>query len=159
MAVGSPNGSDGPIAYINVTPLVDVMLVLLIIFMVTAPMLQQGVDVDLPKATTGSLKGVAEQVVLSIDKDGRVFLGKGNEISLEELSEKIAAVMKVREEGQQKVYIKADTDIFYGRVMEVMGKLHKAGVSHIGLVSAPVDTVASSKRKAPSKSESKKKVS
>ena len=70
--------SDGPIAAINVTPLVDVMLVLLVIFMVTAPMMQQGVEVDLPKATTAPLKGSTEQIVVSLDKTGAIFIGSGN---------------------------------------------------------------------------------
>ncbi len=131
--------SDGPVANINVTPLVDVMLVMLVIFMVTAPMLQQGVDVNLPKATTAALKGTDEQVVISIDAAGDVYIGKENKVELDNLAEKIHAIMKVRKEAEQKVYIKADTDLNYGRVMEVMGKLHQGGVMQIGLVSAPVD--------------------
>ncbi len=146
MASSSSYGSDnGPVANINVTPLVDVMLVMLVIFMVTAPMLQQGVDVNLPKATTAPLKGTDEQVVLSIDAAGDVYLGKGNKIELNALPAKIAAVMKAKAAAEQKVYIKADTDIMYGRVMEVMGKLHQGGVSQIGLVSAPVDSGAASR--------------
>lgn len=134
--------SDGPVANINVTPLVDVMLVMLVIFMVTAPMLQQGVDVNLPKATTAALKGTDEQVVISIDAAGDVYIGKENKIELEKLAEKIHAIMKVKKEAEQKVYIKADTDLNYGRVMEVMGKLHQGGVMQIGLVSAPVDNAS-----------------
>ena len=80
---------DGPIAAINVTPLVDVMLVLLVIFMVTAPMMQQGVEVDLPKATTAPLKGSTEQIVVSIDKTGTIFLGAGNKVELPELADKV----------------------------------------------------------------------
>ena len=82
MAGNFNSDSDGPIAAINVTPLVDVMLVLLVIFMVTAPMLQQGVEVDLPKATTAPLKGSAEQIVVSLDKAGTVFIGAGNKVEL-----------------------------------------------------------------------------
>jgi biopolymer transport protein TolR len=73
MAGGNNFQMDGPVANINVTPLVDVMLVLLIIFMITAPMLQQGVEVNLPKATTAPLKGSSEQVVVSLNKDGEIF--------------------------------------------------------------------------------------
>ena len=133
----SLNNGEGPVANINVTPLVDVMLVLLVIFMVTAPMLQQGVDVNLPKATTAPLSGSAEQVVLSIDRDGKVYLGKNNEVLLSDLSEKVKAVMGVRPEDQQKIYIQADTDLQYGKIMEVMAALHRGGVHQIGLVSSP----------------------
>ncbi|WKZ56895.1 MAG: protein TolR [Bdellovibrionota bacterium] len=127
---------DEPVAAINVTPLVDVMLVLLVIFMVTAPMLQQGVDVNLPKASTGALKGSAEQIVLSIDKEGQVYLGSGNKLAVTEVATKVRAVMEQRPPEEQKVYIKADTALHYGRVMEVMGQLHAGGVTQIGLVSA-----------------------
>lgn len=131
-------GSDGrPVAEINVTPLVDVMLVLLVIFMVTAPMLQQGVEVNLPKATTAPLAGSTEQIVLSIDKAGDVFLGAGNKVALDEIAAKVGAVMKERQESDRKIYIKADTEIPYGRIMEVMGRLHQGGIHQIGLISAP----------------------
>lgn len=134
---GSSFGNDGPVANINVTPLVDVMLVLLVIFMVTAPMLQQGVEVNLPKASSSPLKGSAEQVVVSINKAGEVFIGSGNKIEPGELGKKAAAILASREESERKIYIKADTGIEYGRIMEVMGSLHAAGVTQIGLVSAP----------------------
>jgi biopolymer transport protein TolR len=135
---GSFNDSDGPVANINVTPLVDVMLVLLVIFMITAPMLQQGVDVNLPKASTGTLKGsVDEQVVISISREGEIFVGKGNRVEVRELPKKISAIMAARREAERKVYIRGDTDLVYGRIMEVMGKLHEAGIDQIGLVSVP----------------------
>lgn len=137
--MGGLHGYDreGPVANINVTPLVDVMLVLLVIFMVTAPMLQQGVEVNLPKASTSPLKGTQEQVVLSIDKNGQVFLGAGNQLPMDNLGAKVSAVLAARQEADRKVYLKADTALSYGRIMEVMGKLHEAGITQIGLVSAP----------------------
>ena len=128
--------SDGPIAAINVTPLVDVMLVLLVIFMVTAPMLQQGVEVDLPKATTAPLRGSTEQIVISIDKAGGIYLGAANKVELPELAEKVKAVFANRPENERKIYIKGDTSLGYGRVMEVMAALHAGGITQIGLVSA-----------------------
>lgn len=146
MAGSKHNSQSGPVANINVTPLVDVMLVLLVIFMVTAPMLQQGVDVNLPKATTAALQGTDEQVVVSIDVAGDVYIGSGNKIELSAISEKINAILKARPAAERKVYIKADTDLQYGRVMEVMGELHQGGVTQIGLVSAPVSSVKRSEK-------------
>lgn len=131
------NNDDEVLAEINVVPFIDVMLVLLIIFMVTAPMLQQGVEVNLPKATTASLPGKAEQVVLSVDKTGKIFLGAGNEVALADIGAKASAVLKTKPQEDQKIYIKADTELNYGLVMEIMGKLHASGVTQIGLVSAP----------------------
>ena len=129
-------GGDGEVmAQINVTPLVDVMLVLLVIFMVTAPMLQQGVEVDLPKAETGALSGSEEQLVLSIDKQGVAYLGAGNKIPDAEMVKKLQAVLATRAEGDRRIYIKADQNLEYGRIMAVMGKLHEAGFQQIGLVS------------------------
>jgi biopolymer transport protein TolR len=145
MAGGHGYNGDGPVAAINVTPLVDVMLVLLVIFMVTAPLLQQGVEVNLPKATNAPLKGAAEQVVLSIDQNGAVYLGSGNKLDLETLGTKVKAVLDQRarttgtSEAEQKVYVKADTGLRYGLIMDVMGRLHEAGITQIGLVSAPAD--------------------
>lgn len=133
----SDTNDDGPNAAINVTPLVDVMLVLLVIFMVTAPMMQEGVEVNLPKATTGALKGSSEQIVLSVDKAGDVFLGAGNKILPNELGPKIKAIMEKREPEDRKIYIKGDTDVVYGKMIEVMGALHQAGINQIGLVSVP----------------------
>lgn len=135
----SSNSGDGPVANINVTPLVDVMLVLLVIFMVTAPMLQQGVDVNLPKATTAPLAGSEEQVVMSIDKEKKIYVGSKNELILDEIPKKMPAILDAKKDNERKVYIKADKDIDYGFVMKVMGKLHEAGIDKIGLVSAPVD--------------------
>jgi len=133
----SSYNNDGPMATINVTPLVDVMLVLLVIFMITAPIMQQGVEVNLPKATTAPLKGSSEQIVVSIDKTGAIFLGAGNKVEIATLKEKIEAIMSRREESEHKIYIKADERVPYGTVMELMGKIHAAGIEQIGLVSEP----------------------
>lgn len=122
---------------INVVPLIDVMLVLLVIFMITAPMLQQGVEVNLPKASTAPLKGKSEQVVLSVSKEGVISLGAGNVISLADAGKKVRAVLETKPIEDRRIFIKADKDINYGVVMELMGNLHSAGVTNIGLVSAP----------------------
>ena len=136
-STGYSNGNAGPVANINVTPLVDVMLVLLIIFMVTAPMLQQGVEVDLPKATNAPLKGTNEQLVISIDRAGVVYLGAGNRMEPAGIGPKVASILASRPEPERKVYIKADAALEYRILMEVMGRLHESGIHQIGLVSAP----------------------
>lgn len=136
MASNISGDDSGPIATINVTPLVDVMLVLLVIFMVTAPMLQQGVEVDLPKASTAPLRGSQEQVVISINKSGDVFLGAGNQVALDGLSDKVKVIFANKPAEERKVYIKGDAELGYGRIMEVMGVLHAGGITQIGLVSA-----------------------
>ena len=139
MAGNISSDTDGPIASINVTPLVDVMLVLLVIFMVTAPMMQQGVEVDLPKATTAPLKGSTEQIVVSLDKTGAIFIGSGNKVEINELADKVKAIFANRAEDDRKIYIKGDSALGYGRIMEVMAALHAGGITQIGLVSASPD--------------------
>jgi biopolymer transport protein TolR len=129
--------NDAPMAAINVTPLVDVMLVMLVIFMITTPILQQGVEVQLPKATTAPLKGESEQVVISVDQTGAVFIGAGNRVDLETLPAKLEAIMAQREESQRKVFIQSDERVPYGTVMGLMGRIHAAGIEQIGLVSEP----------------------
>lgn len=133
-------GSDfggGVRADINVTPLVDVMLVLLVIFMVTAPLLQQGVEVNLPKTTNAPLPGNEEQLVISIDKNGTIFLGAGNKVEMAEVGKRVAAVLAKRAPEARKAYIKADAGLQYQVIMDLMGKLYQSGVTQIGLVSAP----------------------
>lgn len=139
MAGGVNYDNEGPIAAINVTPLVDVMLVLLVIFMVTTPMMQQGVEVDLPKATTAPLRGSNEQVVISVDKAGTIYLGAGNKLEISEVGPKVKAIFENKPPAERKIYIKGDSALGYGRVMEVMAALHSAGITQIGLVSANPD--------------------
>jgi biopolymer transport protein TolR len=131
----SSDGGDDIKSEINVTPLVDVMLVMLVIFMVTAPMMQQGVEVELPKATTAPLKGNDEQIVLSVSKDGKAFLGADNEVPLDQLGVKVKAIFENRAEADKKIYIKGDTGASYGDIMAVMGRLHESGIYQIGLIS------------------------
>ncbi len=114
---------------INVTPFVDVMLVLLIIFMVTAPLLQQGVDVDLPKAS-GQLLSPSERVIITIKKGGKIYLDK-TAVTLDTLREGLSG--KTGEE----VFLKADKDVPYGVVVAVMGELREIGIEKLGMVTEP----------------------
>jgi biopolymer transport protein TolR len=132
------DGSDldsGAISTINVTPLVDVMLVLLIIFMVAAPIIQQGVELELPKETIAPLEGDGEQLIVSIDKKGGVFIGSGNPVDLKTLGPKLSAIVAQRQD--KRVFVKADKAVPYGSVMAVMGAMRRNGITKIGLVTEP----------------------
>src|SRR5438093_3796802 len=113
----TPAGTDA-ISQINVTPLVDVMLVLLIIFMVTAPILQQGVPVDVPKVAGGPLAGQEEQLVVNVGKGGETYLND-TPMPLDQLTEKLRAIVLARPDRQ--LYVRADQAVPYGVVMRVMG--------------------------------------
>lgn len=126
--------SNETLSQINVTPLVDVMLVLLVIFMVTAPILQQGITVNLPQARGGALAGEEVQLVVTVAADGAIFLND-NPLTLTELLEKLRAVLKERPDRQ--VFLRGDTDVPYGRVMSVMASIREAGVQRLGMVTAP----------------------
>jgi biopolymer transport protein TolR len=114
---------------INVTPFVDVMLVLLIIFMVTAPLLQQGIDINLPQAK-GREIAPAERIVITIKKDGNIYLDKAT-ITLETLKSALAKT------GNKEVFLKADKDVPYGIVVAVMGELREIGIEKLGMVTEP----------------------
>ena len=128
---GSPNDA---ISQINVTPLVDVMLVLLIIFMVTAPILQQGVPVDLPKVAASPLTGQEEQLVVNVAKGGQIFLND-TAMTDAQLTEKLRAIAVARPDRQ--LYVRADQAVPYGQVMRVMGAVRDAGLTRVGLVTEP----------------------
>lgn len=127
-------------AEINVIPLVDVMLVLLIIFMIAAPMMQQGVDVDLPEVNAGAVSASKEDLVLSIDGDGRIYIGddKKTPYSLENVGDKLAAVFQNKE--KKELYLHADKGVRYGYVVQVMAACQKAGVERMGMITLPEDT-------------------
>jgi biopolymer transport protein TolR len=125
-------GQKEPISEINVTPLVDVMLVLLIIFMVTAPMIQQGVEVDLPQTSQkGSLSIEEKDVVVTINAKKEIFIGKVK-IGPDELDEKLKAIFENK--SVKIAYLQSDQKVDYGFVVKVMNALKNAGVSNVGLV-------------------------
>jgi biopolymer transport protein TolR len=122
-------------AEINVTPMVDVMLVLLIIFMVTAPLLVAGVPVDLPDSKAGALDQEVKPVQISLDRSGAIFLDEAP-IAPEALGPRLAAIaVSSREEGGPRIFLRADTGLDYGRVMRVMGEINAAGLRKVALVS------------------------
>ncbi len=135
MEIGSRNNGDrGTMSQINVTPLVDVMLVLLVIFMVTAPMMQQGVQVNLPKADTKSLSAKEEAIVVSIDRQGKMFIDR-TEVAGGSLKDKLIAILANR--TKKEVFLKADRDVPYGDVVRAMAEIKGAGVERLGMVTEP----------------------
>jgi biopolymer transport protein TolR len=133
------SGNDALMSEINVTPFVDVMLVLLIIFMVTAPMMVQGLDVDLPTATAAPLTASEDHLIISVDKDRNVYLNN-QEVSVAFLTEKLGAILENLD--SDAVYLKADKQVPYGVVVHVMAQIKKAGVKSLGMITLPDDDAA-----------------
>jgi biopolymer transport protein TolR len=129
----SPQGGT-TISQINVTPLVDVMLVLLVIFMVTAPIIQQGVQVNLPQAKAGAIAGSDELLIVTIAKNDKIYLND-NEITVAELGKKLEAVKKLQPDKQ--IYLRADQDVRYGVVMRTIAQIKQAGIERLGMVTRP----------------------
>lgn len=122
---------------INVTPFVDVMLVLLIIFMVTAPMMIQGIDVNLPQTTAKEIKTKQEEpLILTVNKDTQISIEK-TVIKLEELGPKLNAILQYREDNQ--VLLRADKDVPWGFVAKVMAAVKGAGIERLGMITEPED--------------------
>lgn len=122
------------ISEINVTPFVDIMLVLLVIFMVTAPLLQQGVEVVLPKANAGSIKTEEQSVVVSITKEGDLFLNR-YEMDLNSLAGRLEQI--VDKEPEREVYLRADKSLTYGFVVRVIARIRESGVKNLGMITEP----------------------
>ncbi len=132
MAFTPQDSDEGVISDINVTPLVDVMLVLLIIFMITAPMLHQGIEVALPQSSASSLpQRVEDPLVVSINQDGMVFL-RDQPIHETLLVDRLKGMIESR--GDDSVFLKGDKDVPYGRVIEVLDILYQGGITRVGMV-------------------------
>ena len=130
-----PKSETRPMSDINVTPLVDVILVLLIIFMVTAPMMQQGLDVNLPKASAKALPAEEEKMIVTITKKQEVYLNK-TKFAVNDLRPKLQAIYADR--TRKEIFLKADRDVSYGFVVQVMAEIKKAGIEKLGMVTEPL---------------------
>ncbi len=131
----SGGGGKAPLGEINVTPLVDVMLVLLIIFMVSAPMMNTGVDVDLPAAQAPQVELNEEKLLLTVTSDNKVYLGR-DEIPYDKLESTLLANDRMQKE--KELYVKADETVPYGFVVKVIAIVKKAGITKLGLVTDPL---------------------
>jgi biopolymer transport protein TolR len=123
-----------PMSEINVTPFVDVMLVLLIIFMVTAPLIQQGIDVELPKTQSDALKNKEEPLVVTVKREGDLYV-QGVEVPIDGLEEKLQAIFAAR--GDKEVFLRADTKVAYGSVARTLAAIRRAGARRVGMVTEP----------------------
>ena len=133
-------GRRAPMSEINVTPLVDVMLVLLIIFMVTAPLLVAGVPVDLPESRAAALDQQAKPVQIAIDARGNIFIDDAP-VTPAALPARLAQIAAQPEPPEgRRIYLRADKNLDYGQVMQVMGELNRAGLNRVALVSVGGDT-------------------
>ncbi len=130
------NGKKGMVAEINVTPLVDVMLVLLIIFMVTAPMMTQGVDVKLPESSAPAIPSDDERLVVSVTQERQVYIND-NLVELKELEGKLSAIAQNRQD-HKGVFLRADGKLEYAYIMQIMGMIRQAGIEQIGMVTEPL---------------------
>jgi biopolymer transport protein TolR len=137
MGMSAGGGGDDDLASeINVTPLVDVMLVLLIIFMITAPMMNTGVSLELPQVTAQNVEDPEGKLVLSIAKDNKIFLG-GTQVTWNDLEAKLKANERVQKESA--LYIEADTNLPYGVVITAMALAKNAGVAHVMMLTNPAE--------------------
>jgi len=131
-------GSYAPMSEINVTPMVDVMLVLLIVFMVTAPLLTVGVPIELPKTESKPLEGEKEPLTISVNREGQIFL-QDTEIKLDEIVPKLIAITK--RGYNERIYVRGDRRSSYGAIMKIMGTISAAGFRRIALVTELEDRI------------------
>jgi len=129
------DGRQNLISDINVTPLVDVMLVLLIIFMVTAPMMQHGIQVDLPVTESKSIKSQQDPLVLSITKKGIIYI-ENHKVEVDDLENKLKKIFAQR--AAKEVFLQADKDVPYGFVITVMSRVKEAGITKVGMITEPL---------------------
>jgi biopolymer transport protein TolR len=134
LALKGSSGTLTTLAEINVTPLIDVMLVLLIVFMVSAPLMQQGIQVDLPKTAATTLSEAQDPMILVVDRQGRVLINK-NVVEPGSLRGKLAAIARAKPDIQ--VYIQGDQGVPYGTIARVMAEVKQARIHRVGLVTAP----------------------
>jgi biopolymer transport protein TolR len=132
--MGMSSGGKGPVSEINVTPLVDVMLVLLIIFMVSAPMMTTGIEVDLPKTHAPRMEVEEQKLLLTITKDQKVYLGE-TEVPYDNLE--AALTTNTRLQTERELYLQADENVPYGFVAKIMALVRKGGIEKLGLVTDP----------------------
>ena len=152
MALSTGNNNQGrrrrvrsqPFAEINITPMVDVMLVLLVIFMVAAPMMTTGVSVDLPQTKASPVSGQDEPLAISITADGKIFVQK-QEIAIEALQEKLKAI--AGEKKDTRIFVRGDKTVDYGRIMAVVGEVNAAGFSKVALITDVGNVGGTEKRK------------
>ena len=140
MGMGAPRGNSedelGPISEINVTPLVDVMLVLLIIFMITAPLMMVMLPIELPKTTAEEVGKPKEPLIIGIDAAKQLFYGE-EPVTTEEMTGRLAQV--ALEEPDRKVYVQADKTVPYGSVIELLGVVGQSGLAHVALMAQPAE--------------------
>jgi biopolymer transport protein TolR len=135
MGAGGQGGVGRPLSEINVTPFVDVMLVLLIIFMVTAPMMQQGIDVDLPETTTQAIRVLQDEpLILSVKADGKFYVGR-TEVPRKELGAKLTAILEGLDDKQ--IFLRADKKADYELVVVALAAAREAGAKKLGMVTEP----------------------
>ena len=133
----SNRGTPSTLAEINVTPLVDVMLVLLIVFMISAPLMQQGIQVDLPKTTASAVNDSHEPIVLAITKDRRILIGS-TEVEFSTLGARLAAIAQARPDVE--LHIQGDRGVAYGFVAEVMAEVKRSQITRVGLITDPTES-------------------
>lgn len=136
MSSGGSNPNGKMVSEINVTPFVDVMLVLLIIFMVTAPMMTQGIDVNLPQAAAPAIPTEEERLMVTIAQDRKIYINE-YPVELDALGPKLSSIYQNRG-GRQGVFLRADETIPYGFVVQVMGAIREVGIDQIGMVTDPL---------------------